>query len=706
MSNNNTTEFLLEIGTEEIPAGYIQPALDFLKQVLNDELQTRFLLHGEIKTAGTPRRLAVGVKDLASRQPDRHIRIMGPPAKIAFNQDGTPSKAAEGFARKNEVAVEDLEIEKTEKGEYLCIQKTEKGKPAMEILSQIVPGLISRLSFPKAMRWGNGKFRFARPIRWIAAIVGSEVVPFEAAGLFSDRITYGHRFMAPGPIVLESASFQEYKGLLKDAFCIADVGTRRQVLLKAADDAVQEHTGQLLEDEDLLELNTFLTEFPSAVCGSFEERFLDLPDPVLITCMKEHQKYFAVTDRDGCLMANFVAINNTLSPRPELVRNGHQRVLSARLSDAEFFFREDTRKKLEDFVPDLAGMIFHKGLGTLLDKTQRIKAIAGYIASELSPLYTQTVKRASWLCKADLCTEMVGEFPTLQGIMGREYALLSGEPEDVATAIGEQYLPIRSGGSIPQTMPGIILSIADKMDTIVSTFALGLKPTGAQDPYALRRQALGIIHILLERGLELSLRAVVGESINALSSLLSEIPSSLPDEVMEFIRKRYINDLITRGIDYDVVEASVCAAFDSPNDCYQRALAIKAVRGLPEFEPISIAFKRVMNILKGFPGGELNTDLFQETEERVLHDAFLQVKEQIYPLLKSESTNAGPGAERYKKALLLLLSLKPHIDNFFDHVMVMVEDERIRRNRLALLWMIAKLFLRIGDLSSIVVSET
>ncbi len=703
--DNNTTEFLLEIGTEEIPAGYIPPALNFLRTALGERLEANFLIHGKIKTAGTPRRLAISVRDLASRQPDREIKIMGPPAKIGFDADGTPTKAAEGFAKRNGISVDQITVEETEKGKYLCINKTEHGRPAIEILAELLPRLLPDIPFPKTMRWGQGRFRFARPIRWIAALIDGEVVPFETAGLFSDRLTYGHRFMAPGPIRLESASFEEYKGMLKEAFCIADIKTRRQKLLENAREAVKEYSGHLLEDQDLLELNTFLTEFPSAVCGSFEDRFLSLPDPVLITCMKEHQKYFAVTDQDGNLKANFVAINNTLSPKPDLVRNGHQRVLTARLSDAEFFFQEDTKKNLEDFVPELAGMIFHKGLGTLLDKTQRVKDLAEYLASVLSPADSKTVKRAAWLCKADLCTEMVGEFPTLQGIMGREYALLSGEDKAVASAIEEHYLPARSGGELPRSMPGVILSIADKADTIVSTFAIGLKPTGTQDPYALRRQALGIIHILLDKELDISLKALIGESISALGSLLSEIPASLGEEILEFIKKRFTRELISRGIDYDVVEAAVRAEFDSPNDCYQRALAIKAARNLPEFEPISIAFKRVMNILKGFPGGEIDTGLFEEPQEKVLYDAFVQVKEQIYPLLKAETTNGCPGADQYKKALLLLLSLKPHVDSFFDHVMVMVDDEKIRQNRLALLWMIAKLFLKIGDLSTIVVTE-
>ncbi len=701
--DKNTTEFLLEIGTEELPAGYIPGALIYLQRALKEKLEAGFLLHGKIRTAGTPRRLAVSVEDLEGRQPDREIKVLGPPANIGFNPDGTPTRAAEGFAARNNTTADRLSLEETEKGRYLSVNRTEKGKPAAEILTTILPELLPAIPFPKTMRWGEGRFRFARPVRWITALLGNNVVPFEAAGLSPGRITYGHRFMSDGPIELESASFEQYMGLLKDSFCIVDVKTRRQKLLESAGEAARENSGTILQDEDLVELNTFLTEFPSATCGAFAEKFLSLPDPVLITCMKEHQKYFAVTDQEGRLKANFVAINNTLSPRPDLVRSGHERVLGARLSDAEFFFREDTEKRLEEFVQKLSGMVFHKGLGTLMDKTERIQKIAAYLASEISSRDLSIVKRAAFLCKADLCTEMVGEFPTLQGIMGREYALLSNEPEAAAAAIEEHYLPVRSGGRLPASMPGVILSLSDKIDTIVSTFAIGLKPTGTQDPYALRRQALGIIHTLLSKELDISLKSLISEALSALGSLISEIPSTLKEDVMDFIKRRFTNELISRGLDYDVVEAAVKASFDSPNDCYQRALAIKAVRNLPEFEPLSIAFKRVMNILKGFPGGEIRPELFEEPQEKVLHDAFSDIKEQIYPVLKPESARSGPSADQYKRAMLLLLSLKPHIDSFFDNVMVMVEDEKTRKNRLSLLWMIAKLFLAIGDLSRIVV---
>ncbi len=699
---NEKTEFLLEIGSEEIPAGYILPALEFLKKELADKLRKNYLLFGSVRTAGTPRRLVVHVQGLDSSQPDRETEILGPPKVVAFDDNERPTKAAEGFARKNNVAVEDLGVKGTEKGDYVYISRIEKGLPAPKILASILPKLMARIPFKKTMKWGAEEVKFARPVRWIVALCGDHIVPFNYGGVRSDRITYGHRFAAAGPISLESASFDLYLGRLKEASCIVDVRARKKRLTTDAEKKAAEVSGLVLRDRELEELNTFLTEFPWATCGGFSEQFLSLPDAVLITCMKEHQKYFSVVDENGRLKPNFIAINNTPSPRPDIVRKGHERVLGARLSDADFFFREDTRKRLEDFVPDLAGMVFHKGLGSILDKVERLQRLSEFIANMAQYDNAEIVKRAAYLCKADLCTEMVGEFPSLQGVMGKEYAIISGEAEEVAEAIEEHYMPTRSGGDLPATLPGIILSIADKVDTITATFALGLKPSGTQDPYALRRQALGIVNILIERELNISLPNLIDEALDSVVDFVPEIPHRLKGEILGFFKKRFKHELISRNVDYDVVDAAINADFDSFHDCYQRALALKGVRRKPEFEDISIAFKRVMNILKGFPGGNVKTELFEEEEEMVLYEAFLQVKEQIAPLLANRGNGASPSASSYQDALILLLSLKPHIDRFFDHVMVMVDDKAIRANRLSLLWLISRLFLKIGDLSFIV----
>ena len=705
---SDTKNLLFEIGVEELPAGFLFPALGQLRELAESGLKEKNLISGHISTMGTPRRLTLMVNDLATRQPDTREKITGPAARIAFDADGNPTKAGEGFARSKGIDVSELRIEKTGKGEYVVAERIIKGLDTVKILEDMLPRIITSLNFPKSMRWADHELRFARPIRWIVALFGKDIVRFGMAGVHSGAETRGHRFMATGAIKLE-AQRDSYLKVLEEAFVLADPDVRQERLLEEARNAAASGGGRLLEDSDLVELNTNLTEFPSAVCGRFDTEFLELPESVLITCMKEHQKYFAIQDESAGLMPHFVAINNTRSPDPDLVTTGHERVLRARLSDAAFFYREDTKKRLEEFVRDLGGMVFHRKLGTLLDKTRRIQALAEYVAAEVSPPAMEAAKRAAWLCKADLLTEMVGEFPTLQGIIGREYARLSGEPEDVALAIAEHYMPVKSGAPIPASIPGAVVSIADKMDTICSTFAIGLRPTGTQDPYALRRLALGILHIMEEsggNGLSLSLSELVKQAVLVLAEQLPEVPAGLKEDILEFFRARFVNDLTGRGLDIDVVEAAVRAGFDMPRDCVERTYGLKAVRDRKEFEPISTAFKRVMNILKDYDGGiPINTDLFEEADEQALYQAYLHVKEKLTPVLSTDRENKGLSREHYEQALIILLSIKPQVDSFFDNVMVMVDNTKVRDNRLALLWHISRLFLRIGDLSAIAVGQ-
>ncbi len=700
---------LFEIGVEELPAGFLFPALEQLCQLTEAGLKDKNLTHGAVSCFGTPRRLTLIVEELGARQPDIQEKVIGPAARIAFDDQGNPTKAGQGFARSKGVDVKDLRIENTGKGEYVVAERTIEGRDTAEILKEMLPGIITSLNFPKSMRWAGYDLRFARPIRWIVALFGKDVIPFTLSGVRSGAETRGHRFMASGPVSVD-AQRDNYLRILEEVYVLADPQARRQHLLEEARNAAKAQGGRLLEDDDLVELNTNLTEFPSAVCGRFDREFLDLPESVLITCMKEHQKYFAVQDADGRLMPNFVAINNTRSPEPELVRTGHQRVLRARLSDAAFFYKEDTKRRLEEYVPDLAGMVFHRKLGTLLDKTRRVQALSEYVASEVCPDKIELSKRAALLCKADLLTEMVGEFPTLQGIMGMEYARLSGEPEEVALAIAEHYMPVKSGAPVPTSIVGAVVSVADKVDTICSTFAIGLRPSGTQDPYALRRLALGVLHIMEETGeggLTLSLSVLVKQAILILSEQLADISASLQREIFEFFRARFVNDLTGRGLDVDVVEAAVRAGFDYPRDCVERAYALKAARQREEFESISTAFKRVMNILSGYAGGmPINTALFEEDEEKALYDAYINVKEKLSPILGTGEGRTALSEDDYEKALIILLSIKPEVDSLFDNVMVMTDNPDVRDNRLALLWHISRLFLRIGDLSAIVVSQS
>ncbi len=704
----NKNNLLLEIGTEEIPASFIPPALKYLESSIRGRLEKNFLSLDSIKVFGTPRRLAVSVNGLADRQPDREEIQVGPPAKVAFAKDGSPTRAAEGFAKKHGVDVADLSVKDTERGPYAVLRKIVSGRDTSELLKTILPEIITSIPFPKTMRWEASGLRFARPIRWIVALYGQDPVPFSMAGVESGRQSRGHRFMAPGQIELKNADCDAYLSTLRKAHVIPDPDERQKMVLDAAERAAGVEKGRILPDQRLLELNTYLTEFPSAVCGSFDRSFLELPKEVLITAMREHQKYFAVVDDKGNLLPNFIAVNNTLSPRVELVREGHERVIRARLSDAAFFFREDKKRPLEAFVPELSGVVFHEKLGSLLDKTKRVRTLAGHLAERLAPDQFDVVRRAAFLCKADLLTEMVGEFPTLQGTMGRVYALVSGESPETARAIEEHYLPVRSGGDLPATAAGAICSIADKIDTICGTFTIGFRPSGTADPYGLRRLSLGILSILESRSWSLSLTELTRQALGLIYDIRSEAEDGLVEEIIGFFQRRFVFDLIARGFRQDIIEAAIRAGFENPLDCLYRIKALSAVRKRGEFESLSLAFKRVMNILKDYEGGEVSPELMEADEEKRLYNAAVSLKQTMNSLLgaeKGESAGEAVDEAAYEKAFVQLLTIRPHVDNFFDNVLVMAEDERVRNNRRALLWQISRLFLRIGDLSAIVVNE-
>ncbi|MGQ9745389.1 MAG: glycine--tRNA ligase subunit beta [Dissulfurimicrobium sp.] len=691
-----TENLLFEIGTEEIPAAFIPTALKEMERLAEDGLKEFGFFPKEISCFGTPRRLALFIKDLPDCQPDREEEIIGPPERIAFNSDGTLTRAGEGFLKAQGVSKDVLIIKDTGKGRCLAVHRLIKGLETKDILASFLPSFVSRIPFPKTMKWGASSFRFARPIRWIVALFGEAVIPFEIAGVKSDRLSYGHRFMAPMAFEVR-ADKKNYIAAMRAHFVIADMKERKEMLLKDAERAALDSGGILLKDDDLVDLNVNLVEYPSAVCGSFDERFLELPREVLITSMKEHQKYFAVTDSGGRLRPNFVAINNTRSPDENVVKKGHERVLRARLTDAAFFFEEDMKVPLHERVPALSGIVFNQHLGTMLDKTMRVRDIALYIAKILAPDRLDLVDRAAYLAKADLLTGMVGEFPGLQGVMGRQYALRSGEAQEVAIAIEEHYMPVRAGGPLPKTVIGAILSMADKVDTICGMFAIGLQPSGAQDPYALRRLALGVLSIIEDKGFSVSLKAFLAEALKRLGRDIKGVAFDFDhvlNGVMAFLKGRFVNNLISRGMSCDIIEAAVRAGFDDVGDCLKRVYALSNVRMMPEFESLGIAFKRVMNILKGFGGGEIKPEFLIEDEEKALFHAYSRIEQEVAGLLDSR---------KYERALYMLLSLKPYIDSFFDHVMVMVDDDVIRTNRLSLLWLIARSFLRVGDLSAIAV---
>ncbi len=682
---------LFEIGTEEIPARFIPNAIRQLKDIAQKLLTENYLSFSSVKTFGTPRRLLLFIDSLAIKQKDRKEKIVGPPKKIAFDEKGNPTKAALGFAKNQGVDITELKIEETDKGPYVIINRIINGKDTKEILPPLLKEIITTISFPKNMRWGEEKIRFARPIRWILALFGNETIEFQIEDVISSNITQGHRFLGKKEIKLSEANLNNYLKILEENFVIVDQDKRKNILLEDAQKVVQEKGYKILEDDELVEINTNLTEYPFAICGDFDSKFLELPEPVLITSMKEHQKYFAVVNNEGKLAPHFVAINNLKPKDPSLVTKGHERVLRARLSDAAFFFKEDTKRPLEAYVPELSGMIYHEGLGTILDKTKRIIEIAKYLAENINPSVLDCVERAAYLCKADLLTEMVGEFPTLQGVMGRYYALLSNEPEEVAIAIEEHYMPTKADGELPKTICGSIVSISDKIDTICSMFILGHEPSGTQDPYGLRRASLGILRIVLENNLLINIDNLVDFTLKTIKlSTTIDISKEQKGKIISFIAKRFLNDQIQKGYDPKVVDSVLAIGFDYPIKALARIKALEDIKDKEEFKDLILAFKRVVNILKDRPKGKVNEDLLVQEEEKALWKAYLENKQDILKAVEKDD---------YKTALKLLLKLKPTIDNFFDNVLVMAKEKELKNNRLNLLANIKELFFLVADLS-------
>jgi glycyl-tRNA synthetase beta chain len=684
-------ELLLEIGTEEIPAGFIPQALMDLESLAKKELEASRIDFNGIKTLGTPRRLVLVIESVSEKQRDEETKKIGPSKQSAFDAKGNPTKAAIGFAKSQSVPVESLTMIQTEKGEYVCAVKKESGRVTSEILSTLLPKWILSIPFQKSMRWADVPIRFARPIHWILALFGGEVIPFEVGNIRSGNMTYGHRFMNPGPISVKD--FQSYLKKTREASVIVDPVERMK---RIEDEMIREGakvSGRVLKDEELLNEVNFLVEYPVALCGTFDNKFLSLPRKILIHSMKEHQRYFPVVDDHGTLLPHFVCISNIQPKNREVVVKGNEKVLRARLSDAAFFFEDDLKIPLEKRVEQLKKVVFQAKLGTSYEKVMRFKQLALWMTERIDPKLREAVERTSHLCKADLVTGMVGEFPKLQGIVGKEYARLTKERPEVAEAIYEHYLPGFAGDRLPSGPIGDIVSIADKMDTIVGCFGVGLVPTGTADPFGLRRQALGIIRIILEKKYSISLTGLIEESEKQLKGKMERPVEKVKEEVLDFFRVRYQNFLLDKEYPFDVTDAVLSISFDELLDVQGRIDALKRAKEWKDFESIVIAFKRAMNILKGSPPQrEINPSLFAESAEKNLYQSFLKAKERIDLHLNQRD---------YPSALHEMTQMKKPIDEFFDGVMVMVEDEAIRNNRLALLDEIGKVFLRIADFSKL-----
>jgi glycyl-tRNA synthetase beta chain len=684
-------ELLLEIGTEEIPAGFVRQALVDLEALARKELEAQRIDFEGIRTLGTPRRLVLMIQSLAEKQRDVELKKIGPSRRAAFDPKGNPTKAAIGFAKGQSVPVESLTVVETEKGEYVCAVKKETGKSTLEILTSLLPKMILSIPFQKSMKWADVAIRFARPIHWLLALMGGEVIPIEVGDVRSGNVTYGHRFMKGGPIPV--SDFRSYREKTREAFVLVDPVERRKTIGEGLVKEAASASGKILPDEELLDEVNFLVEYPVPLCGNFDPQFLSLPREVIVHSMKEHQRYFPVVDGEGRLLPHFVCVSNIAPRDRSVVVRGNERVLKARLSDAAFFFREDLKVSLEKRVEQLKTVVFQAKLGTSYEKVMRFRALALFLVNQIDPSVRETVERASLLCKADLVTGMVGEFPKLQGIVGREYARLQGEKPAVAEAIFEHYLPAFAGDRLPGTSVGDSISLADKLDTIVGCFGVGLTPTGTADPFGLRRQALGIIRIILEKKYPLSLVQLVEESGRLLKEKMERPLADVREEVVNFFRVRYQNFLIDKGYRFDVIEAALSPSFDELRDAQHRIDALRAAREWKDFESVVIAFKRAMNILKGAASQKgVDPSLLSETAEKILYEASLKAREEIEKDL---------GKRDYELALQEMIRMKRPVDDFFDGVMVMVENGAVRTNRLALLDGIGKLFLRIADFSKL-----
>lgn len=683
-------DLLVEIGTEEIPARFIPPVLAEMKLTLRQRLQQERIAVGEVRTLGTPRRLTLLASELAETQAELVTEVIGPPQTAAFDAAGNPTAAAQGFARAQGVEVKDLYIVTTERGPYVAVRKHSVGEPTLKRLQEILPDWILSLSFPKSMRWGTLSISFARPIHWVVALLGREVIPFRVGDIDSGRVTYGHRFQAPQAITLESADPEAYLNALRLAYVIVDPEERRQRLREQLEAAAASVGGQIVPNPELEEENVFLVENPSLSLGSFDRKFLALPEEVLITSMREHQRYFSLRGPDGKLLPYFIAVNNTLARDPKVVQQGHERVLKARLSDAMFFFEEDRKVPLEKWVEELKGVVYHSQLGTSYEKMERFRALAEYLAERLAPEKKEKVRRAATLCKADLVSGMVGEFASLQGVMGREYARLAGEDPEVAEAIFEHYLPRHAGDVLPQGAVGAIVGMADRLDTICGCFGVGLIPTGTADPYGLRRQALAIINILADKGYHLDLGEAIDYSLQLLTPKLTEPAAKTRAEVLDFFRARLHHLLVGENYSPEVVEAVLTTAFTDVVDAIARVKALEDIRQTTDFPALAVAFKRVINISRGADLRPIQPELFENPAESELLAATITMEEAVAKALPKRD---------YPAIFRALAALKEPVDRFFDAVLVMAENEAVRANRLSLLVRISQTFLQLADFS-------
>ncbi|NOZ21327.1 MAG: glycine--tRNA ligase subunit beta [Planctomycetes bacterium] len=697
------SEFLLEIGTEEVPAGYIIPALRQMEALFGNALKRESLEFGKVRTTGTPRRLVLWADGLPERQPDRVEEVSGPPAKVAFDDQGKPTKAAEGFAKGQGIPVDQIEVRETKKGPYCYAVKKVEGKSAVEILQGILPSLINQIGFPKSMVWTQrsekkgGTFTFARPIRTLAALLGDDVVKITVAGVESGRLVNGHPFLSPDPIELASADLDAYKEALREAKVIVDLDERKGMIREQVMAILARYGREEIEQEDLLDEVTNLVEYPFAMEGTFDEEYLAIPDAVIEAAMMEHQRYFPVRNGEGKLEARFITVANRGGEHEGLIRAGNERVLRARLADARFFWDEDRKTKLEDRLEALKDVQFLGELGDqagYYQKSQRLESLGSDFAREIGADQNAATHAAKH-CKCDLVTSMVKEFPGLQGIMGGEYAREEGQPENVWKAIRDHYRPWSPSDSLPETPTGLAVSLADKMDNLASCFFAGKKPTGSADPFALRRQALAILRILEAKDLSIGLDMMV---TTALSGLNRPQAWTKKSEILPFFRDRLYQVCVDRGARHDIVNAVLNAGFDKIPDFFKRLDVIVKESETDRWDDLVFLVQRCGNVAKiGKAAEAVDESLFEQDEEKALWSCYEKNKNMILALINAgDYANASAAyCEAFSEA----------VHEFFDKVFVNVENENVKKNRIRMVKEINELYTKhIADLGKIVIS--
>ena len=710
MKLNGTADFLFEIGCEEIPAGMLPGAMKELKVILEKYLTTHNLMQDSIiEVYGAPRRLVASCAKLRVKQPDETREVTGPPKSVSYDATGKPTRAAESFAQKMNLPVGMLSTISTPKGEYLSAKQVILGRPAKEILEDILPRSVAEIPWPRSMYWtGASGLHFIRPIRWVVALLGGKPLRFALGDAEVGNHSSGHRFLGKAKIPIGSG--KDYVQKLRANFVLVRPEDRKNKIEGELRRLASGKGLRIHEDAHLMDLVTYLNEYPTAILGGFDASYLDLPEEILITVMRDHQKYFALERKDGTLAPNFLAVINLDKDRAGLIRAGHERVLRARFADARFFWETDQKCRLADYLPKLAAVTYQEKLGSYGEKVERMRELARWLseqwfASGIAHASVGAADRAAELSKCDLVTEMVREFTELQGIVGGLYAKSQGEPEEVAWAVYDHYKPSGLEDSIPRNIAGQAVALADKFDSLVGCFAVGLVPSGSSDPFALRRAAIGIVKVLLETKLPVSLSMVIARSARTLANGPRKISVTLQVEkqVLEFLLDRARFVLKERGdLAYDEVNAALAAGADDLVDAIRRMEAVRAIRKTKNFEPLAVSFKRIRKILeKAGPQASwklsaVRSDLFAEEAERELHARAASVRKEV-----EQQKRAG----HYREALQEIAKLRPVVDRFFDDVMVMADDEQIRRNRLTLLSGLLSEFSTIADFSEIVTVE-